>query len=132
MFVPFIALHLPPTFDRFHKQANSLGVKPDLLFSALMTDAENEPPNWDLQGRQASHWKEYGYLPLDKWTGGGTATRHVSRALEVKLTIVILNKIVLRLDSMPLMILRYHRSRNSWGNLKTPTELVCHLTFLWR
>ena len=45
---------------RFAKQAESLGVSPEDLYTALLQDAEVESPNWDLAGRQANIWKELG------------------------------------------------------------------------
>lgn len=42
---------------RFHNQAASLNVSATDLYSALLRDAEDQPPNWDLQGRQANIWK---------------------------------------------------------------------------
>ncbi|GJJ11429.1 hypothetical protein Clacol_005662 [Clathrus columnatus] len=66
-------------FVKFHKQASTLNVSADDLYTALIVDAEKEPPNWDLQGRQASLWIKYGmaysYFLIN------TITK-VSRALE--------------------------------------------------
>ena len=44
---------------RFQKQAASLNVSAASLYAALVADAENVPPNFDLQGRQVDAWKEY-------------------------------------------------------------------------
>ena len=46
--------------DRFQKQAKALGVPADALYKALLADAELQPPNWDLHGRQANIWKRIG------------------------------------------------------------------------
>jgi hypothetical protein len=48
------------TCHRFHEQAAALNVSPDDLYNALLADAEVEPPNWNLQGRQAGVWKQLG------------------------------------------------------------------------
>lgn len=48
---------------RFPSQASSLGVDPEGLYNALLADAENLPPNWDLQGRQVDAWIKYGAFP---------------------------------------------------------------------
>lgn len=32
----------------------------DDLYEALITDAEKQPENWNLQGRQTEVWKQYG------------------------------------------------------------------------
>lgn len=53
------------------------------LYEALLADAEDQPPNWDLQGRQANIWKTLGYIPSDVWEPSGTNTKQVSRTLEV-------------------------------------------------
>ena len=45
---------------RFHEHAAALNVSVDALYAALLADAEDQPPNWDLQGRQANVWKELG------------------------------------------------------------------------
>ncbi|KAI0658157.1 glycoside hydrolase family 92 protein [Cubamyces menziesii] len=69
-------------FVKFADEAASLGVSADALYKALLADAEDQPPNWDLQGRQANAWKQYGYIPQDIIEAGGANTKQVSRALE--------------------------------------------------
>ncbi|CAL1712506.1 unnamed protein product [Somion occarium] len=69
-------------FVKFHEHAAALNVSGDALYTALLRDAEEQPQDWDLQGRQANDWKTFGFLPFDRSTGGGSNTRHVSRALE--------------------------------------------------
>jgi len=44
---------------RFQQQAASLSVSAESLYAALVADAENLPPNMDLQGRQVDAWKQY-------------------------------------------------------------------------
>ena len=60
--------HFRPT-DRFHEYASELNVSATDLYTALLADAELQPPNWDLQGRQANVWKLLGappeFLPLE-------------------------------------------------------------------
>ncbi|KAF5340884.1 hypothetical protein D9758_012170 [Tetrapyrgos nigripes] len=67
---------------KYHDQAAALGVNGDDLYTALLADAENESPNWDLQGRQADAWKTLNYIPHDTIDFRGTNTRQVSRTLE--------------------------------------------------
>ncbi|KAI0260072.1 glycosyl hydrolase family 92-domain-containing protein [Gloeopeniophorella convolvens] len=72
-------------FVKFSKQAASLNVPASSLYTALVADAENLPPDFDLQGRQVDTWKQYHYLPVDvdDFTAAGSANaRVVSRALE--------------------------------------------------
>ncbi|KAH9846718.1 glycoside hydrolase family 92 protein [Lenzites betulinus] len=69
-------------FVKFADQAESLGVSADALYNALLADAEDQPADWNLQGRQVNVWKQYGYIPQDLIEAGGANTKQVSRALE--------------------------------------------------
>ncbi|KAJ7274823.1 glycosyl hydrolase family 92-domain-containing protein [Mycena rebaudengoi] len=69
-------------FVKFSDHAAQLGVSSKDLYAALLADAEDQPPNWNLQGRQADVWKEKGYIPSDTSYPGGANTKQVSRALE--------------------------------------------------
>ncbi|KAI5118656.1 hypothetical protein M0805_002576 [Coniferiporia weirii] len=69
-------------FVKFHEQADALNVSATDLYNALLADAEDQPPNWDLQGRQANIWKILGYIPGDIFESSGTNTKQVSRTLE--------------------------------------------------
>ncbi|KAH8836162.1 glycosyl hydrolase family 92-domain-containing protein [Flagelloscypha sp. PMI_526] len=69
-------------FVKFAKQAAKLGVSGNDLYNALLADAEKQPKNWNIQGRQADVWKEKGYIPSDITYPGGANTKQVSRALE--------------------------------------------------
>ncbi|KAH9033368.1 glycoside hydrolase family 92 protein [Lactarius pseudohatsudake] len=71
-------------FVKFQQQAASLNVSAESLYASLVADAENPPPNFDLQGRQVDAWKQYHYLPVDarRTMAGSTHARVVSRALE--------------------------------------------------
>ena len=44
---------------RYHDQASALNVSATDLYNALLANAEKQPPNWDLQGRQANAWKAH-------------------------------------------------------------------------
>ncbi|KZT08230.1 glycoside hydrolase family 92 protein [Laetiporus sulphureus 93-53] len=67
---------------KYYNEAEALNVSTSALYSALLADAEDQPPNWDLQGRQANVWKAIGYIPSDLWEPSGTNTKQVSRTLE--------------------------------------------------
>ncbi|KAF9461880.1 glycoside hydrolase family 92 protein [Collybia nuda] len=69
-------------FVKFHDQAAAMGVSADDLYTALLADAELQPPNWNLQGRQADIWKRLNYIPLDMFDAGGANTKQASRTLE--------------------------------------------------
>ena len=93
--------------SRFNKQAAALNVSAIDLYNALLADAEIQSSNWNLQGRQADLWKQFGgyfiwqyfflspsffffgaysfagYTPQDMFDAGGANTKQVSRTLEV-------------------------------------------------
>ena len=74
----------PLTAYRYHDHANALSVPADALYNALLADAERQPQNWNLQGRQIDTWKSLGYIPQDIFERGGANTRQVSRTVEVR------------------------------------------------
>ena len=53
--------------SRFQQQSEALSVPADALYNALLADAELQPPNWDLQGRQANLWKSQGEFIRTTW-----------------------------------------------------------------
>ncbi len=69
-------------FVKYAAHAAALNVDPEALYKALLADAEDQPPNWNLQGRQANIWKSLGYVPQDLIEPGGANTKQVSRTLE--------------------------------------------------
>ncbi|KAG1749718.1 glycoside hydrolase family 92 protein [Suillus paluster] len=69
-------------FVKFYEHASALNVSADDLYTALLADAEDQPPNWNLQGRQATVWKQYSFIPSNIYASGGAATKQVSRTLE--------------------------------------------------
>ncbi|KAH0583232.1 hypothetical protein H2248_011113 [Termitomyces sp. 'cryptogamus'] len=69
-------------FVKFHQFSASLNVSDDDLYNALLADAEIEPPNWNVQGRQANAWKQFNYIPQDMFSPGGANTKQASRSLE--------------------------------------------------
>jgi hypothetical protein len=46
-------------YRRFYEHASALNVSADDLYTALLADAEEQSPNWSLQGRQTTVWKQY-------------------------------------------------------------------------
>ncbi|CAE6514933.1 unnamed protein product, partial [Rhizoctonia solani] len=68
---------------RWGSRSSELGVSVDDLYSALVTDAEKQADNWNLQGRQTEVWKKYGYVPADIWEPSGANTKQASRSVEV-------------------------------------------------
>ncbi|KAH8119163.1 glycoside hydrolase family 92 protein [Phellopilus nigrolimitatus] len=68
----------------YHNEAAKLGVDINELYSALKTDAELNPPEWNIHGRQVNVYKEYGYVPFAVFDPASTGrqTREGSRTLE--------------------------------------------------
>ncbi|KAJ4293419.1 hypothetical protein N0V90_008702 [Kalmusia sp. IMI 367209] len=61
------------------------GIDWNLAYEALVSDAEVEPPNWDIEGRGGLEaWKNLGYIPTENLDlqGVGTETRSISRTVE--------------------------------------------------
>ncbi|TCD69013.1 hypothetical protein EIP91_009076 [Steccherinum ochraceum] len=69
-------------FVKFHEKASALQVDANALYTALIADAEKQPPNFNLMGRQATLLNKIGYIPSDVWDPAGTNTKQVSRTLE--------------------------------------------------
>lgn len=54
-------------------------------YKAMISDAEEEPLNWGVEGRGGlTSWKEFGFIPQDDFDpyGSGPFTRSVSRTVE--------------------------------------------------
>lgn len=63
----------------------SEGVDWATAYEAIVSDAEVEPPNWNVEGRGGlQSWKTLGYIPTDDYDpyGVGTMTRSISRTVE--------------------------------------------------
>ena len=59
------------------------GVNWDDAYAAIVKDAEEQPKNWDVEGRGAlDSWKKLGYIPFRDSAPGGLRTRSVSRTYE--------------------------------------------------
>ncbi|CUA70386.1 putative glycosidase Rv0584 [Rhizoctonia solani] len=69
-------------YVKWGSRSSELGVSVDDLYSALVTNAEKQPENWNLQGRQTEVWKKYGYVPADIWEPSGANTKQASRSIE--------------------------------------------------
>ncbi|KAF8198088.1 glycoside hydrolase family 92 protein [Pholiota molesta] len=68
----------------YHNEAAQLGIDLNELYSALVTDAEVNPPEWNIEGRQSNVYNEFGFVPfavLDV-SSTGRQTREGSRTLE--------------------------------------------------
>ncbi|KAG5351387.1 hypothetical protein C0989_006718 [Termitomyces sp. Mn162] len=68
----------------YHNEAQRLGIDLNELYSALLTDGDLNPPEWNIEGRQVNVYKQFGYVPfavLDV-SSTGRQTREGSRTLE--------------------------------------------------
>ncbi|KAI0063500.1 glycoside hydrolase family 92 protein [Artomyces pyxidatus] len=68
----------------YHNEAAALGIDINELYAAQIADAEVNPPEWNVQGRQVDVYKEFGFVPfavLDT-ASTGRQTREGSRTLE--------------------------------------------------
>ncbi|ESK84677.1 glycoside hydrolase family 92 protein [Moniliophthora roreri MCA 2997] len=67
----------------YHNEAQRLGINLDELYSALLADGDENPPNWYTVGRQINVYKQYGYVPYDSQDpSAGIRTREASRTPE--------------------------------------------------
>ncbi|KAF2468007.1 alpha-1,2-mannosidase-like protein [Lindgomyces ingoldianus] len=70
--------------DAYFKNITA-GIDWKLAYEALISDAELEPLNWDVEGRGGlESWKNLGYIPTEDYDvlGFGTQTRSISRTVE--------------------------------------------------
>ncbi|KIY66915.1 glycoside hydrolase family 92 protein [Cylindrobasidium torrendii FP15055 ss-10] len=111
-------------FVKYQHYAEKLGVSADNLYAALLADAEDTPPNWNVQGRQADAWKEYGYIPSDTTFRGGANTKQVSRSIEYAFndfTISQVSKALGHSEDAVKYAARAQNYLNSWnGNVSMP------------
>lgn len=69
---------------KYHNEAQALGVNVDELYTAIASDGQVNPPEWNTHGRQINVYKQFGYVPfgvLDT-SSTGRQTREGSRTLE--------------------------------------------------
>ncbi|UNI18345.1 hypothetical protein JDV02_004618 [Purpureocillium takamizusanense] len=70
--------------DAYVKKLND-GIDWKTGYEAVISDAEDEPPIWSVEGRGGlASWKELGYIPTDDFDpyGVGPFTRSISRTVE--------------------------------------------------
>ncbi|KAF9059872.1 glycoside hydrolase family 92 protein [Rhodocollybia butyracea] len=109
-------------FVKYHEYAALLNVSASDLYDSLVTDAEVEPGNWDLQGRQATEWVNLNYIPDGRSGYGGASTRQVSRTLEYAFgdfTISQVAKILGKTTDAAKFTLRANGSFNMWNSNTT-------------
>ncbi|EME40466.1 glycoside hydrolase family 92 protein [Dothistroma septosporum NZE10] len=91
----------------------------DLVYEAVVKDAEEEPYDWCCQGRGGlDSWKRLGYIPVQDfdYKGFGTMTRSVSRTLEYSYNDFCISEIA-RGRGNQGDAEKYEKSSENWQNL---------------
>ncbi|KAH7883885.1 glycoside hydrolase family 92 protein [Phlebopus sp. FC_14] len=113
-------------FVKFHERFATLNVTADDLYAALLEDAETQPPNWDLQGRQAETWKQFGYIPSDVYAPGGANTKQVSRTLEYAFDDFAISQVSKLLNKTDDFTKYRQRAGNFWNVWNANVSLPGH------
>ena len=48
----------------YYNEAEKLGVDIQEVYAAMVTDAEVNPPEWNIHGRQVNVYKSVNYIPF--------------------------------------------------------------------
>ncbi|EJD52455.1 glycosyl hydrolase [Auricularia subglabra TFB-10046 SS5] len=69
---------------KYHNEAAALGVDINEMFTALLSDGEDTPKEWNTGGRQIGVYKAHGFVPYAAFdpSSTGRQTREGSRTLE--------------------------------------------------
>ncbi|KAI0072512.1 glycoside hydrolase family 92 protein [Panus rudis PR-1116 ss-1] len=103
----------------YHNEAKALGIDLNELYSAMLADGELNPPEWNIMGRQANVYKEFGFVPfsvLDP-SSTGRQTREGSRTLEYAFEDFAIRQVALLLNKTDDVTTYTNRSlsyRNVW------------------
>ncbi|KAH9946931.1 glycoside hydrolase family 92 protein [Amylocystis lapponica] len=103
----------------YHNEAAALGIDLEQLYAAQIADAEVNPPEWNIQGRQVDVYKQYGYVPyavLDT-ASTGRQTREGSRTVEYAYEDFAIRQVALLLNKTDDVATYTNRSyfyRNVW------------------
>ncbi|KAF1988259.1 glycoside hydrolase family 92 protein [Aulographum hederae CBS 113979] len=95
------------------------GVDWALAYEAMLSDAEDEPANWALEGRGGlASWKSLGYIPTDDYDpyGVGPFSRSISRTVEYAYNDFTLSLLASGLGHAASASLYATRSKN-WINM---------------
>ncbi|OMP83083.1 putative glycosidase [Diplodia seriata] len=94
-------------------------------YEALIKDAEEEPPNWAVEGRGGlTSWKTRGYIPADDYDplGVGVFTRSISRTIEYAYNDYVIALMAQKLGKTDDYEKYLDRS-NNWKNLFKEDEV---------
>ncbi|KAL1616821.1 hypothetical protein SLS54_008213 [Diplodia seriata] len=94
-------------------------------YEALIKDAEEEPPNWAVEGRGGlTSWKKLGYIPADDYDplGVGVFTRSISRTVEYAYNDYVIALMAQKLGKTDDYE-KYLERSNNWKNLFKEDEV---------
>lgn len=95
------------------------GVDWDTAYEAVLSDAEDEPFIWSVEGRGGlKSWKELGYIPTDDFDpyGVGPHSRSISRTIEYAYNDFCIAEMAVKLGKTADAEKYYGRS-NNWKNM---------------
>ncbi|CAI6297492.1 unnamed protein product [Periconia digitata] len=101
------------------------GIDWDLAYEAMLSDAEIEPPNWDVEGRGGlASWKELGYIPKNDLdgVGKGTKTRSISRTVEYAYNDFVIATFARDHQHDEAAYQKYLQRSGNWKNLFKPNQ----------
>ncbi|KAB8298599.1 hypothetical protein EYC80_000778 [Monilinia laxa] len=93
-------------------------------YEAVVSDAEDEPADWSIEGRGGLHsWKTLGYIPTDDFDpyGVGPFTRSISRTVEYAYNDFCIASIAYGLNQTADAEKYISRSEN-WKNMYNPSQ----------
>ncbi|QYT04720.1 GH92 alpha-1,2-mannosidase [Trichoderma simmonsii] len=93
-------------------------------YEALISDAEDEPVNWGIEGRGGlTSWKTLGYIPTDDFdpNGVGTFSRSISRTVEYAYNDFCIAEMAESLNKKADAEKYLKRSKN-WKNMWNPNQ----------
>ncbi|KAF9061315.1 glycoside hydrolase family 92 protein [Rhodocollybia butyracea] len=103
----------------YHNEAAELGVDLNDLYSAMLADANLNPPEWNIMGRESNLHTAFGYVPFDAIdpSSTGRQTREGSRTLEYAFEDFSIRQVSLLLNNSANEEIFFNRSlwyRNVW------------------
>lgn len=94
----------------------------DALYKAIVKDAEEEPPDWDVMGRGGlQSWKDLHYIPAEDFDilGSGLHTRSASRTIEYAYNDFCISQVAKGMGDKKgckKYLERSHNWKNLWNN----------------
>lgn len=104
---------------KYQKYSKDLNVDTQDLYRALLKDAEVTPQNWNVFGRPADTWKQYGFIPVDAFVSeaNGVTQRSASRSLEYAFNDFAVGQVASLLGEHKDAEIYYNRSMNAYPQL---------------